>query len=493
MSVVVADNDTVRRIMRDVSLPTDENTAIAIIAMANSAKSFLSHRCVRSIRASGEFTGHILVFTDEAGYALLAPTLNQDRGMSSSSNSSRTIVIQGRHEDLHPTWPHNGTAIKYRIPTVIYKRFKTLLDDYVSRDPNLDGVIEHILYLDVDNVMAGPVRLLFQDYYRELPKQLAIAAAAAAADEGDGGDNNFGFFSHWRDPARPNVRWQSGQTMHHRRHSGPCNAMWRYQMDHSPGMESDQYMLNTALKLQQQQREEGGGAGLSRLPDHQHYDMSRQCAVLRLPNPDRHLAYATNELLSTITGGTSRNRTATSAPDHASTTTTSAAAKTDVDPDDDGLTNSRTIPTIVHITGLRLLQVDAALQRAFLRTCLKLREEEVAVVSVTNTTTADMKGGGAAGPNRTTTTITTTTTTTIFSALVAVMEDGSSSSSPFMADGVPWDEVAQAVGTKGMRPKDGRNDDTAGGDDRGKKRRSEKIRRMKARREWVKNLGRGAA
>lgn len=45
--------------------PTDENTLITLIAMGLPSNIHLTERCVRSIRARGNFTGHILIFTDD--------------------------------------------------------------------------------------------------------------------------------------------------------------------------------------------------------------------------------------------------------------------------------------------------------------------------------------------------------------------------------------------------------------------------------------------
>jgi hypothetical protein len=73
--------------------PTENNTVISLITMDTAYKTYLTERCLRSIRARGNFNGYIIVLTDHNGFPHYSYTL---------SWNPKVIVIQGKKEDMRP-------------------------------------------------------------------------------------------------------------------------------------------------------------------------------------------------------------------------------------------------------------------------------------------------------------------------------------------------------------------------------------------------------
>ena len=67
---------TVHRSPFTITRPTDNNTAIILVAMGKVSNTWLTERCVRSIRVGGQFKGTILVLTDKEGYVKYSETLH---------------------------------------------------------------------------------------------------------------------------------------------------------------------------------------------------------------------------------------------------------------------------------------------------------------------------------------------------------------------------------------------------------------------------------
>jgi hypothetical protein len=202
----------------DFVLPTDDNTVIALIAMGRAgSSSYIAERCIRSIRTSGNFSGYVLLFTDEKGHGKKKYTLSRD---------PKVIVMQGLEEDMEPK-NETGAHINYNSRGfMIYKRFKTLIPKYMDYDPRLKDV-RYALYLDVDNIVANKLSEFFNDYYEKILWEFAATKAQV-------NNSDFSFFSLWKDPGVAGVRnnyWQGGQIMYDRYHSTGCADAWRNEMD----------------------------------------------------------------------------------------------------------------------------------------------------------------------------------------------------------------------------------------------------------------------
>jgi hypothetical protein len=128
-----------------------ENIVIAMVSFGNATTSTHVQRLVRSIRARGEWRQWVVIVTD-----------NPSAYDSLVSQDPMIHIIEPRPQDYDPRLlPYDETKLKY-------KRFKTLLIEYVQNDPifTIDDV-SHILYMDVDIVVCKPLFPWIQDKWIE--------------------------------------------------------------------------------------------------------------------------------------------------------------------------------------------------------------------------------------------------------------------------------------------------------------------------------------
>lgn len=339
-----------------IVLPTDENTAIALIAMGASRASYIAERCIRSIRASGNFTGYVVLFTDREGYNKYNRTLAWD---------DKVIVFAGRPEDTKPVHADGITPIRYhKQSTMVFKRFKTLLLKYVDDEPRLRDDTRYVLYLDVDNIVASNLDRFFYDYYVQISAEYDQARAELKTSNDDN-DNSpeFSFFSFWRDKGSKDKFWQGGQTMHDRLHSRSCAAAWRHEMDTVYQYLDQPLLLNVYKNF-----------------------TFYKCKIFNLPNRKKHFSLFKPNLVK-------NNK------------------------------NGKNAPTFVHLTGLRTKKFKESLQEKFIRQALDLPPSIDNDNSSSNST----------------------------------MGNNQNSTALVMVDGISWDEVARAIGSRGQVPskKDG--------------------------------------
>jgi hypothetical protein len=237
--------------------------------MGNTGETYITERCVRSIRVRGNFQGYITVLTDSQNMAHYKESLAWD---------PRVIVMEGRHEDMDPT-DHNGNPSKYKESKMRFKRFKTLLSEYLNYDSRLAStLIKHVLYVDIDNVVGKDLTPFLQQYFSKITpwrknNGLVLAAndsatiirstiADAAADAVSSRNLNassvtpvtttttedFSFLSQFKDKGMSSF-WHTGIMMIDRQHSGGCLQEWRKKIDQF-GVEekSDQKLLLSVLK-----------------------------------------------------------------------------------------------------------------------------------------------------------------------------------------------------------------------------------------------------
>jgi hypothetical protein len=205
--------------------PNDNNTLITLVAMGLPRNMYLTERCVRSIRARGNFTGTIMIFTDDRGMQQYQRTLMM--------HDHKILLVMSKPEDRHPKYD-NGTRVQFTKHTMKYKRFKTLSTKYLQKDyPELSWQIEYILYLDIDNVVTNPLSLFFQDYQRKINQEYAIHDVSSHS-----------LISFWMDAENHNGRTmlQGGQFMLQKNHGQECLDAWRNEMDSVPS-DLDQPLL----------------------------------------------------------------------------------------------------------------------------------------------------------------------------------------------------------------------------------------------------------
>jgi hypothetical protein len=144
-----------------LNLPHQNNTVVAIVNMHRSNKKV--QRLVCSLRRRGEWQqGPVLIITD-------TDELVVEYQQAFSKHCGPVYVASARPEDLVPTDP-SGRLIQYRKKTMVYKRFKNLVWDYLERDIplSLSQHIEYILYVDSDNVVAAPLQEFLTASYNSI-------------------------------------------------------------------------------------------------------------------------------------------------------------------------------------------------------------------------------------------------------------------------------------------------------------------------------------
>jgi hypothetical protein len=158
-------------------IPNANNTVISLVSMGKLVNTFLVERCIRSIRRRGQFTGIIMVFTDSVGYKQYQETI--------PSWDDRTIIIQGREEDMNPREENNEDPggnhtepqlKKYRQDTMVFKRFKTHHSKYIADNPALSDSIRYVMYVDIDNIIGSRIDSFFEGYTKMVINQYQQAA-----------------------------------------------------------------------------------------------------------------------------------------------------------------------------------------------------------------------------------------------------------------------------------------------------------------------------
>eukprot|EP00977_Amphora_coffeiformis_P015463 scaffold4511_cov171-Amphora_coffeaeformis.AAC.29 len=191
----------------------EDTTVIAMISFGNATRQNHVQRCLRSIRARGQWKGRVVVLTD-------APQNYQDLVLQ----DPLLQILTPREQD----WQEMPVLPSEKLK---YKRFKTFLIDYMAEDPRLHNV-GHILYLDVDVIVGKPISPWIKETWKRTwskssyePREMSFMYMF--------GDMNGGKTAH------------SGVILLHSKLSNGCLHTWRKKLD-KVGMTKksrDQYML----------------------------------------------------------------------------------------------------------------------------------------------------------------------------------------------------------------------------------------------------------
>ena len=195
----------------------DATRLIFLISMGEQAKeSKLVERFVWSARHRGKWNGYILLLTD-------AP-MERYEGFS-----NRLLIMNPAPGDL-------DRRFKDDMP---YKRFKTMIIDYIDKDKRLDNV-ELIYYLDVDNIVGNSLPKMFQDL--ETKYNIPSSSSNSASNNGKWLRTipRMWFFAN----KYTHLSVQGGQFIVDRYSSGPCLQAWRDKIDANVSEPKDQPALH---------------------------------------------------------------------------------------------------------------------------------------------------------------------------------------------------------------------------------------------------------
>mmetsp|Transcript_15806 Transcript_15806/g.39283 ORF Transcript_15806/g.39283 Transcript_15806/m.39283 type:complete len:490 (+) Transcript_15806:208-1677(+) len=331
----------------DVELPCPDssNVVLALIAMGDAAThTFLTERCVSSIRSRGQWDGHIMILTDsndaieKFNHTLVA-------------RDDKIILRQASPEDLEPR-DADGTLFVYKTQAMIFKRFKTKLVEYLQSEQaghnnknsdsssNIANTVEYLFYLDIDNVVTRPVHdllrsinedVLKSDYPEELkhPKlmiqtniddsrHINNTPTTSTLSSSSSVGKPFSFISAWRE----SHHYQMGQIFFHKDHGKGCLDAWQGLIDTSPTYKMEQPLMMKVLE------------------DPERYN----CRMLELPKRNEFDTYSHFKMLS--------NRFMPHIKD----------------------VQNITLPSIVHISGLRVRSYTVEEHLGFLLYVLDLGE-----------------------------------------------------------------------------------------------------------------------
>lgn len=184
----------------DDTLLDVDKTVLAMIVFGNATKQNHVQRCIRSARTRGEWKGRIVILTDsKEAYSDLV------------RDDPLIHLLHPQKEDTLEELP------EFRAEKMKFKRFKTLLIDYMSEETALQDV-EYTLYLDIDIVVCQPIApWLRQKWTEGLDKRRAAKASNVSIMWMF--DTGFGKAAH------------SGVILLHTRLSRWCLQHWREIMD----------------------------------------------------------------------------------------------------------------------------------------------------------------------------------------------------------------------------------------------------------------------
>ena len=220
-----------------------DQTAIVVIAMGDIATNTnLVERCLRSIRVRGQFEGHFVILTD-----------HPERYTSLEQNDEYVTLLTAKNNDLFIQIENLSIVMRY-------KRFKTLLLDYVKVEPRLEH-IQRLLYMDYDIVVGRNLNLFWNDFDNLIAKH----------------DNKKSYMYFFREDWNKQRRepFHAGVMVLDRDQSAVCLDVWRVQID--------------AGKVNRDQQ------GLKLLNDRIESGEESRCQMRYLEPRDEHLMFPTAE------------------------------------------------------------------------------------------------------------------------------------------------------------------------------------------------------
>lgn len=157
------------------------NTVVVTLSFGiNATETNLLERLLYSLQTNGDWHGKIVILTDRQdyyqeklkAYSSTSPKEDPDHPLS-SLDWNKILILPAREHDLYPRNPYNVSRPYFDFVTesMRFKRFKTLILDYLDAyllPMDLRRNYQHVLYLDVEIVVARPIVGLLQDYQDQM-------------------------------------------------------------------------------------------------------------------------------------------------------------------------------------------------------------------------------------------------------------------------------------------------------------------------------------
>lgn len=220
--------------------PLQESTIVVTLAFGNATKTNLVQRMIWSLRTNGGWShGRIAILTDQpAAYQALV------------AESPNVRVVSAKESDLYPTKNEKQQPLEFKLEAMRFKRFKTLLLDYLDEAYTVDSndnlnPYRLAVYIDADIVVARPLTSLLQDFQDQMYKKVVFVSPTSDQpapfqktkdttkdDEEAAKSAGLPFMSMFTDcPTCARHNTNSGFIILHRERSRPCLAEWKELMD----------------------------------------------------------------------------------------------------------------------------------------------------------------------------------------------------------------------------------------------------------------------
>lgn len=232
----------------------EQSTVIVTISFGNATMTNLLERLVYSLQKNGQWHGRVVVLTDNAQHYQQSLLL---RGLTTGSGGiyPNLSILQAKPEHLSPIDHRTGKPIPFKTEAMRFKRFKTLILDYLDelyssppenhdtttwngkqRQPPPSLHYEHVLYLDVEIVVARPIHSFLQDYLDQMIDHEVFYNEFGQVNETNINDDNnnnassvqpfMSFFTDCPKCARQNFNLNGGVFLLHHKYSRVCLKEW---------------------------------------------------------------------------------------------------------------------------------------------------------------------------------------------------------------------------------------------------------------------------
>lgn len=214
------------------------NAAVGLVAFGKATQTNMVQRCIRSIRTRGRWTGYIFIITDGDFNDIV-------------QEDSNVILVRPQKQDD----PSLRNVAGDRL-IMSFKRFKTLVIDYLDRDERLVN-IEYVLYMDIDIVVGASLSEF-------LDSQVSQYDGSKRQDSSNEEESHMLMFP---DNERHPKDIHSGVILLHREYSLGCLELWRKLMDEMPEVTRDQKLIKRIYYRKGKELKDGGGCEILKIPN----------------------------------------------------------------------------------------------------------------------------------------------------------------------------------------------------------------------------------
>ena len=214
-----------------LSTSWEESTIIVTICFGTATQTQLLERLLYSLHFNGQWSkekGRVVVLTDHAEhYTAQREHYHQQLNVKYPNLS----IIAAKQEDLYPVNRNNvSQPLEFITDAMRYKRFKTLILDYLEDHYYMTSIYEHVLYLDVEIVIARPIHGLLQDYLDSMIENNVFVDVKSNGRVNTTLTKNPSFMSFFTDCskcARSNFNLNGGTFLLHTQYSKSCLSRWK--------------------------------------------------------------------------------------------------------------------------------------------------------------------------------------------------------------------------------------------------------------------------